>query len=1066
MNMPVPFVGREEELTTLGEGLRDHRSVVVRGPQGMGKTRLAEHFMAVGSHAVTSNAACIQCFPGDGADSLLARGERALGLLPGTLSGTHSADQQSASWLLIVDDMHHLSPTAARAFAAHVALDTTRAGAQGHPHSEPASAGGRWLLIARETLPACARGGWLTLDLGGLAESAARDLWHRLEDSYGPTKQGACDRALVRTSGAPLALCQEYACAAAGRESWLPADLSPGAHNALAALATCRVPLTAAGIADLWSRVTHKIDGVGGYTADTDNALAGLVARQLIEPLTDGAYRIHDQVRALMATKISTDERISLMTAAVDLLLGESGSDERVALVTDPGVAAPSLSHPVARVREAAHHALDCGDPQRAYQIVCNTLSSGAGQGAEAELAGILYQLEASADPARARAISTIRARVAARHGRVAEALELCQGSDGTFDAVEAALLCYRSGDVAAARRQLQALVADDAPAVSCRAAAALAEIELPCGGLTRAQSLVADAFERHRARVDNSARARLHLALAAIEEHAGRIASARASLSRAAGSGILEPGLAALIEARRSVCLLQEGRSNEAENAIAEAERWALTVDATAVADEIRRVRGLLALYRGEVLKSTGILRELVGRLRQRGDEMGALRAEVDLSRAHVLRGSLVQAAELVSACNASAARRKLRALEAEIQLVGAMIDLIEHRSSSARIELERVLDNDQARADVRLGALAHRAILRARTEPLTGSDAPTGQQAHADEHADQLAHLATSEVRTPLDRAWMEALLSHARGDIADALLRARRVAVHAERAGHRLDMAEALSLCARLSFARGERQSATAEAMCVVRESSRYGLVRPHADGLLVLAALARDDGDVEAAVRHAREAGALATEAGLPVARLVAAEAIESIVSASDSDDASTGRHAARATMSAAALEVSSQILADLGLTAVRPFRVVSAGGSQNFVADADPERLGLYNRTLVIDGVREQIIRDGETIADLRRRSLLKRLFFLFAAAPGQIYTKEEIVETVWRVDYHPLRHDAALFTNIMRIRRLLGKDGSDLVRVCEDGYRFLPPKDYLYVEAANSGDTSEKSKRR
>ena len=78
---------------------------------------------------------------------------------------------------------------------------------------------------------------------------------------------------------------------------------------------------------------------------------------------------------------------------------------------------------------------------------------------------------------------------------------------------------------------------------------------------------------------------------------------------------------------------------------------------------------------------------------------------------------------------------------------------------------------------------------------------------------------------------------------------------------------------------------------------------------------------------------------------------------------------------------------------------------------------------------------------------------LKRLFFLFAAAPGRIFTKEEIVETVWRVDYHPLRHDAALFTNIMRIRRLLGKDGSDLVRVCEDGYRFLPPKDYLYVEA-------------
>ena len=56
-----------------------------------------------------------------------------------------------------------------------------------------------------------------------------------------------------------------------------------------------------------------------------------------------------------------------------------------------------------------------------------------------------------------------------------------------------------------------------------------------------------------------------------------------------------------------------------------------------------------------------------------------------------------------------------------------------------------------------------------------------------------------------------------------------------------------------------------------------------------------------------------------------------------------------------------------------------------------------------------------------------------------------------IVQAVWNVEYHPLRHDAALFTNIMRIRRLLGEDGSEIIRVTEDGYRFVPPRDFVFV---------------
>ena len=119
-----------------------------------------------------------------------------------------------------------------------------------------------------------------------------------------------------------------------------------------------------------------------------------------------------------------------------------------------------------------------------------------------------------------------------------------------------------------------------------------------------------------------------------------------------------------------------------------------------------------------------------------------------------------------------------------------------------------------------------------------------------------------------------------------------------------------------------------------------------------------------------------------------------------------------------------------------------------------MADASPERLRMAERDLVVDGVRECIVRSGKSVADLRRRSLLKRLLFLFAAAPGRVFSKEEIVQTVWTVEYHPLRHDAALFTNIMRIRRLLGRDGAELIRVSEEGYRFTPARDFIFVEPA------------
>jgi DNA-binding winged helix-turn-helix (wHTH) protein len=308
--------------------------------------------------------------------------------------------------------------------------------------------------------------------------------------------------------------------------------------------------------------------------------------------------------------------------------------------------------------------------------------------------------------------------------------------------------------------------------------------------------------------------------------------------------------------------------------------------------------------------------------------------------------------------------------------------------------------------------------------------------------------------ELRDDVEVAMMRARVAFAHG-ISDAALQAAQAATaKAERAGRAAELAEALALCARLHFVRGDKSRALAAAARVVGESARLGLARARTHGLLILAAVAREQGQLRMMAGRIREVAEIAAGAGLVVEHMVAAEAAGAVEGAAA--EIGEMHNPAAATISDKGRDAARRLLSDLSLTATRPYRVIGPSGAESFVADASSDRLRMLHRSLVIDGVREAIIRDGETVANLRRRSLLKRLLFLFAGAPGQVFSKEQIVEQVWRVDYHPLRHDAALFTNIMRIRRLLGQDGADLIRVSEDGYRFVPPGDFLYVEPASA----------
>ena len=206
---------------------------------------------------------------------------------------------------------------------------------------------------------------------------------------------------------------------------------------------------------------------------------------------------------------------------------------------------------------------------------------------------------------------------------------------------------------------------------------------------------------------------------------------------------------------------------------------------------------------------------------------------------------------------------------------------------------------------------------VLAAEVDAATTRDPSTIARAYA---------AGGAEVRDDIDRGLAAALVAMASGEFQDGLERARDVAAAAERAGRRTELAMALVLTARLELARGDHSSARAAAIRGVREAAKAGVVRARVHGLLALAALARDEGQPEAAVAYARDAAELASSAGLPVERLTANAALDGLAGADILADPSSP---SAATMGALAIEAAARLLADLGLTAQRPFRVVAA-----------------------------------------------------------------------------------------------------------------------------------------
>jgi hypothetical protein len=1027
---PVPFVGRQSELAELKDHLAIVPLVSLHGALGSGKTRLVGELIAPVAGGLGAPCTLIECHPGDRASALRARAERALRCVPGSLAQTLT--QQAR--ILVIDDIQHLRTDEATSLLAPLLLGPT--------------ALGRVIVVGRDPLAAAVGASIAELELHGLDAEAGAALWASLEETFGQVQ--GFDAAFGRTRGIPLALRREFARGRFGAGAWDLSTLDAPARAALEALAILRAPVAPAAVAALAPGV------------DCEAALTMLLARQLVDAVGDGRVYVHEVVRVDVLAQMNPDNKCRLSSAAAELVASTAAvaSGPRLAWQAGDDGAFGAMDQ-ITRVREVVWHWLAAGDRDRAADTLLADRELAARSGGAGEFESLLDALgdrpqrkrsgpsdvaqtsqaelvRLPLDPDRTRALAALRIEIAVRGGRYTEAFERASAAAGAVSPLLHAELVLASGDVAAARRALTGLVGSSDPNERTRALAMLAELELLAGAPEAAAANLAALGDLSS--VEPLARARVHLATARVDEYQGKVAAMRTALARAHGACKSVPvcleasELSAIIDARRAVGLAREGRLVEAATALDAADAAARDLDAVAVDDEVLAARALVARRRGDSTNAAALLQEVVRARRERGDELGALRAELDLAELEIVRGQPALASELASAALASSVRRELGHLAARGSAVVAAIDLLELRLDAALPRLEEL--HGQPALDAQSAATV--AVLLATARALSGQRAG----------AVELAQNAGAESRDELDRRLAAAEVALATGDVGVALELARDTAVLAERAHRTIELAGALVIVSRLELARGDRGNARSAASRAAREAAAAGLVRARVHALLALSALARDDDDAASAVAYARDAAELAMTAGLPVERLVAHAALDAISGHEAVADPSAP---SAATMAPTAIEGAARLLTDLGLTAQRPFRVIDAEGVPSDVADANPEILRLPARALAVDGVREVIWRHGQELADLRRRSLLKRLLFLFAAAPGKVFSKEAIVQAVWNVEYHPLRHDAALFTNIMRIRRLLGEDGSEIIRVTEDGYRFVPPRDFLFV---------------
>lgn len=90
-----------------------------------------------------------------------------------------------------------------------------------------------------------------------------------------------------------------------------------------------------------------------------------------------------------------------------------------------------------------------------------------------------------------------------------------------------------------------------------------------------------------------------------------------------------------------------------------------------------------------------------------------------------------------------------------------------------------------------------------------------------------------------------------------------------------------------------------------------------------------------------------------------------------------------------------------------------------------------DRLGFedqMNFDLVFDEINHSVTERKLGKIDFKNQFILLDLLKLFVQNQGTVYTKEHLVESVWRQDYDPAVHDNKIYVTIKRLRKMIEPD--------------------------------------
>lgn len=76
--------------------------------------------------------------------------------------------------------------------------------------------------------------------------------------------------------------------------------------------------------------------------------------------------------------------------------------------------------------------------------------------------------------------------------------------------------------------------------------------------------------------------------------------------------------------------------------------------------------------------------------------------------------------------------------------------------------------------------------------------------------------------------------------------------------------------------------------------------------------------------------------------------------------------------------------------------------------------------------------------------DFKNQFILLEMLKLFLAHPGRVFSKEELIETIWKQSYNPSVHDNKIYVTIKRLRKVIEPDYNKpkYIFLAKNGYYF------------------------